>query len=530
MADAEHHVLLWGPPGSGKSAVGPLLASALGRPFIETNAAIEAEAKRSIAELFAADGELAFRRRERALIEALLDSSPPKVIALGGGALVAPDLRDAALSRALVVRLDAPLATLVARLESDRVVRPLLKGDLEESLGRLLIDRATAYQAFHLAVDAAADSAEIAARVAARIASGYATIHTPATSYAAWLAPGQAAKALSFVIAGLRPSSVHVVVDAHVHELFGGELLDAMDTRVSSLHRVGPGESAKGFGELERLLGELLDAGIDRSSVIVAVGGGATSDLAGLAAGLVARGVRWVAAPTTLLGMVDAAIGGKTAVNLGGIKNPVGVFHHPSAVVIDPRLTATEPDRSYRSAISEIIKTAIIGDADLFEALATSPQALVDRDPAAMDDAVLRCMTVKARVVTQDPDEKGVRVLLNLGHTVGHALEAESAGSLLHGEAIAMGLEAALELGVLVGVTPPNLRDRAVAALRNAGLPPLSPLSPRAFERLAFDKKRRGSRVQLVVARAPGCAEVLPIDVEELRAKLRKLGSPTTLP
>src|SRR5262249_6925277 len=160
--------------------------------------------------------------------------------------------------------------------------------------------------------------------------------NTPATSYAAWLAPGQAATALSFVVAGLRPSSVHVVVDAHVHELFGGELLDAMGARVRSLHRVGPGESAKGFGELERLLGELLDAGIDRSSVVVALGGGATSDLAGLAAGLVARGVRWVAAPTTLLGMVDAAIGGKTAVNLGGIKNPVGVFHHPSAVVIDP--------------------------------------------------------------------------------------------------------------------------------------------------------------------------------------------------
>ncbi len=530
MQTDEQHVLLWGPPGSGKSTVGPPLAAALARPFVETDADLSVDAKCSVAELFAREGEAAFRRRERALIEALLDSSPPKVIALGGGALVAPDLREAALSRALVVRLDAPLATLVSRLSNDPVERPLLRDDLERNLTLLLKDRDAAYEACHLAVDASADGTGVAERIAARIAAGYAPIHTPATSYAAWLAPGQAASALAFIIAGLRPSSVHVVVDAHVHELFGSELLDAMDVRVRSLHRVGPGESAKDFGELERLLRELIEAGIDRSSVIVALGGGATSDLAGLAAGLVARGVRWVAAPTSLLGMVDAAIGGKTAVNLGGIKNPVGVFHHPSAVVVDPRLTASEPDRSYRSAVSEIIKTAIIGDAPLFETLSASPKALVERDPAVTDDAVLRCMRVKARVVSRDPDEKGDRVLLNLGHTVGHALEAEAAGALLHGEAVAMGLEAALDLGVLLGATPPDLRDRAVGALRDAGLPALEPLSARAFERLAFDKKRRGSNVQLVVAKAPGCAEVLPIDVEDLRAKLRKLGSPNALP
>jgi shikimate kinase / 3-dehydroquinate synthase len=527
---SREHVLLWGPPGSGKSTVGPPLAAALGRPFVETDAELEAEAKCSAAELFAREGEPAFRRRERSLLEGLLDSTPPKVIALGGGALVSSDLRDAALSRAVVVRLDAPLPTLVARLSSDQVERPLLRGDLQQNLSRLLAARASAYEACHLAVDSSGEAAGVAERIAERVAAGYAPIHTRTNSYAAWLAPGKAASALSFVIAGLRPSSIHVVVDAHVHELFGSDLLEAMAVRVRSLHRVGPGESAKGFGELERLLGELIDAGIDRSSVVVALGGGATSDLAGLAAGLVARGVRWVAAPTTLLGMVDAAIGANTAVNLGGIKNPVGIFHHPSAVIVDPRLTASEPDRSYRSAIAEIVKTAIIGDATLFNALATSPKDLIDRDPAATDDAVLRCMRVKARVVSRDPDEKGDRVLLNLGHTVGHALEAEAAGALLHGEAVAMGLEAALELGVLIGVTSSEMRDRAVGVLRAAGLPNLQPLSARAFERLAFDKKRRGSNVQLVVAKAPGCAEVLPIDVEELRSKLRKLGSPTTLP
>lgn len=530
MAAADRHVLLWGPPGSGKSTVGSVLAELLLRPFVETDASVAASGGASVADIFAREGEPGFRRREREVVEALLDSAPSKVIALGGGTLVPPDLREDALRRALVIRLDAPATTLLERLESDATKRPLLGAEPARSLPKLLAERAEAYRAGHLAVDSDADAPAVAARIADRIRGGYAPIHTPTTTYGAWLAPGQAADCLTTVLTGLRPSSIHAVVDARVHELLGGDLLDRVGVRIRSLHLVGPGEAAKSFSELERVLRELVEAGVDRSSVILALGGGATSDLTGLAAGLLARGVRWVAVPTTLLGMVDAAIGGKTALNLGGIKNPVGLFHHPSGVVVDPRLTQSEPNPTFRSAFSEIVKTALIGDPHLFKSLVDSPSAIAGRNEAAVDDSVLRCMRVKARIVSNDPDERGERVLLNLGHTVGHALEAESAGALPHGEAVAMGLEAALELGVLLGVTPPDLRDEAVSLLRALELPPLKPLSPLAFERLAFDKKRRGSGVQLVVARAPGCAEVVPIDIEELRSNLRKLGTTPPLP
>jgi shikimate kinase/3-dehydroquinate synthase len=492
---------------------------------------VERDAGRSIPEIFSVEGEHAFRARERGALLDVLERSDPAVIAVGGGALVDPVLREEVLARALVVRLQAPLATLAARAGKEAGRRPLVGSDPQADLARLLRDRADAYAAGHLPVDAGGSPEAVTETIVERLTSGFAPLSVGAHAYAAWMAPGSGATCLAALLAGLAPSSVHVVIDARVHEIAADGFLDGLSVRPRSVHVVGPGEAAKGFGELERLLRELIEAGIDRSSVVVAIGGGATSDLAGFAAALCARGVAWIAIPTTLLAMVDAAIGGKTAVNLGGIKNPVGVFHHPAAVVLDPHLSRTEPQRAFVSGLAEVVKTALLGDALLFDDIVADPSAFTRRDGPAVEDAILRCAQVKARIVQADPDERvGQRILLNLGHTAGHALEAEAAGGLLHGEAVAMGLEVALSLGEALGITPPELRGRAVGTLQALGLPPLRGLSSPAIDRVAFDKKRRGSDVQLVIVRAAESAEVLAMPVEELRSRLRKLGEPFALP
>lgn len=523
-------LFLWGPPGVGKSTVGRLVAERLGRPFVDVDERIATEARQSIPEIFASDGEGAFRELERRMVRDTLNS-PASVVALGGGALVDPGLRDEVLGRGLVVRLFAPAAVLGPRLEGSGE-RPLLghASSLVESLDRLLVARATAYRAGHLGVDASGDPGPVADRISARIAASVVPLFVPPHAYGAWLAQDAAAAALGDVLSGCAPSSVHVVADATANELFGASLLEALPIRPRSLHLVGPGEGAKTFAVLERVATELLEAGIDRDSVIVAVGGGATTDLVGLAAALLARGVRWIAVPTTLLAMVDAAVGGKTAINLGSIKNPIGAFHHPAAVVIDPTLSRTEPDRSFRAALAELLKTALIGDATLFEQIEASPRAFLGRDPTTILEAVRRAVRVKARIVVQDPDEQGLRALLNFGHTVGHAIEASSGGAVSHGEAVAMGLEAALAIGAAHGVTPPELRNRVVRMLRALELPALGAVDAEVSRRIQFDKKRRGSTVQMVLLRGAGCAEVIPISLEVLLSNLRKLGPLAGLP
>ncbi len=526
----EPSVVLWGPPGAGKTTVGRLVASTLGRPFFDTDAQVATQAGRSVEEIFRVEGEAAFRSRERDAVRACL-AEPGAVVALGGGTLVDRSLREEVLGRAVVVRLVAPLATLRERTASSRD-RPLLAGPSgpAAALDRLIAERADAYRSGHLAVDASAAPEVIAEVITRRLRAGLVPLFVPPHAYGAFLAEGDAAAALGAVLQAAEASSVHAVVDETVHSLFGSELLEALPVRPRSVHLVGPGERAKSFSVLERVMGELLEAGVDRNSIVIALGGGATTDLAGLAAGLLARGVRWIAVPTTLLSMVDASVGGKTAINLGAIKNPVGLFHHPCAVLVDPTFTASEPERGFRAALAELVKTALIGDAASFEAAEADPQRLLARDPSALRDAVFRALRVKASVVVADPDERGVRAVLNLGHTVGHAIEADSAGNVSHGEAVAMGLEAALELGVERGVTPATVRDRVVSVLRTLGLPALAPLTPGALSRLRFDKKRRGAAVQLVLLREVGAAEIVSVSLDELQASLRKLGHPSGLP
>ena len=275
---------------------------------------------------------------------------------------------------------------------------------------------------------------------------------------------------------------------------------------------VPEGEEAKSLREAERLWDAFLAHGLDRASPVVAVGGGVVGDLAGFAAASFMRGVPVVQVPTTLLAQVDASVGGKVAVNHPRGKNLIGAFHQPRLVLIDPETLRTLPEREYRSGLAEVVKTGAALDADLFASLESGLDALRRRDPNLLEAVVSACCAQKARIVEQDErEETGVRMVLNYGHTVGHALETLSGyRRWLHGEAVAIGMAAAGRLAVRLGWTDIRTADRLEALLQGVGLPVrFTDIDPRQIAAaLRHDKKARDGRVPFVLLRTLGRAEL----------------------
>jgi 3-dehydroquinate synthase len=269
-------------------------------------------------------------------------------------------------------------------------------------------------------------------------------------------------------------------------------------------------ESAKQLGTVEKICRALVRAGADRQSVLVAVGGGVVGDVAGFAAATYLRGVRLVHVPTTLVAQVDSSIGGKTGVDLPEGKNLVGAFYQPNLVVVDPGLLRMLPDRQYRSGIYEVIKYGIIGDPALFEFLERRMERVLNRDPSALEWIVPRCIRAKAEVVRQDERESGLRQVLNVGHTFGHALEAATAyRRFLHGEAVGWGLIFATLLSVATDRLQPSEASRMVGLIGRLG--PLPGLHGIQFVRLdeimRVDKKSRAGRILWVLPRKIGQVE-----------------------
>lgn len=336
--------------------------------------------------------------------------------------------------------------------------------------------------------------------------------------------PG-ALDSLAGALPRIAPGRWYVVTSAPVLALQGARLREAL----AGAPNVDPeplllpdGESAKSWTSLGRLLSDLGRRGLRRDGGIVAFGGGTVGDTAGLAASLALRGVPVVQAPTTLLAACDSALGGKTAVNLPAGKNLAGTFHHPRLVCADTRLLATLSDRDVRSGLAEVVKSALLSK-PFWRRLPALADALARRDDEALGEAVRRSLRVKAEIVAADPDEElGRRHLLNLGHTVAHALEAASAYSLRHGEAVAWGLLAALRLSVARGMLAEEAAGRAEGLCRALLDPP--PLPARVLARwagfLPSDKKRDRSGLRDVLLAGPGRAVLARVEAGELAASL----------
>lgn len=352
-------------------------------------------------------------------------------------------------------------------------------------------------------------------------------VKLPGASYPICLGVGARHRLHRLLTGRDAPSRLHVVTDERVWRRYGrelGKILDSTELPVAT-SVVPAGESSKSPRQITRLWRDILSAGCDRSSCVVAFGGGVIGDLGGFAAASALRGIDFIQIPTTLLAMVDASVGGKTGINLPEGKNLVGSFHQPRAVVMDLDFLDTLPRREFRAGCAEVIKTAAIRDARFFRRLETNCDAIVKRDPTALRQAVEACVRIKADVVAKDEKESRLRMILNFGHTFAHALEAVSRYRVfLHGEAVAIGMVFAARFGEELGYSAAGTSARLTEMIRAYGLPIDSRVGAPAtlMRAMLKDKKRGRSGLRWVFLPKIGECEIFDhVDLAEVEAQVR---------
>ena len=310
----------------------------------------------------------------------------------------------------------------------------------------------------------------------------------------------------------IQSRQVVVVSNETIGPLYLGEVVDALARFEVHTKIIPDGESYKTLQTAEGIVESMLEVPCDRRVTVVALGGGVVGDMAGFVAGCYQRGVPFIQVPTTLLAQVDSSVGGKTAVNSRLGKNMIGLFHQPRCVVADTDTLATLPARELSAGTAEVIKTALIRDAGFFEWLERHVRDLVALDPEAVAFAVERCCRIKADVVAEDETEKGVRALLNLGHTFGHAIETGMGhGTWLHGEAVGAGICMAAAMSVRCGLLDEASRERIERVVESAGLPVRAPAeltTERFIELMNVDKKVMDGSIRLVLLDRPGAARI----------------------
>ncbi|TMD13185.1 MAG: 3-dehydroquinate synthase [Chloroflexi bacterium] len=507
-------VVLTGFMGSGKSTVGPILAARLGRPFVDLDQLVEAEAGMPVSAIFAREGEEGFRRRESACLDRAL-SGEQQVLAVGGGAPMREENWSRLRQGNVVVALLASEQTLAGRMDGAGE-RPLLEAGVGAAIGRLLPARLPRYREADLLVATDARPPEaVAAAVADRLPlDGLSRIPVRVAGHPHEITVGArllhlAAPALER--AGVR-GTVAIASDSRLASTHAPALAEALESGGfrTALHALPAGEAAKTIEALSDFYRFLASVGVDRLGAIVALGGGTVGDAAGFAASTWLRGLPLLQLPTTLLAMVDASIGGKNGINLEAGKNLIGTVHQPCAVLVDVQYLTTVPERDYRASWAEVVKSAIIADTELLADLEAGVEPALARDGAFLRRVIASTCAIKARVVEADPLERGVRAILNYGHTVGHALEAALGyGAVPHGEAVAWGMQAAADLSRRTGRCAPELAARQERLLRAFGLLSDRPACDRArlLEAMRHDKKAQEGEVRWVLLAGPGRAE-----------------------
>ncbi|MCH2107700.1 MAG: 3-dehydroquinate synthase [Polyangiaceae bacterium] len=518
-----HPLLLSGFMATGKSTVGKIVAKKTSRPFFDLDQQIEKGAGCTIAQIFSEKGEAAFREIEQRTLRALLDfDGVAPVISLGGGALIDRPWRVEVLGRTVVVSLEASLPVLIARAKrAASGVRPLLAAhDPEYQITRLLEQRALGYRESHdqICTDELSP-AEVAEKVIATWRRDEIAVAAGFSSYCVSIGHNKIATELERKVGS--PSGLLFVSDENVAPLHGQGVRNIM-AKTSLPHSevlLPPGEPAKNLQIQAKIYQAAFEARLDRQGLMIGLGGGVVTDMTGFAAATWVRGIRWLGLPTTLLSMVDASVGGKTAVDFSTAKNSVGAFWQPSGVICDVSALKTESERAYRGALSEVIKTALIGDATLLDFLEEKSEEILARDFGVMTEVLDRCVRVKARVVSLDEREAGVRASLNLGHTIGHALESSGGyEELTHGEAVSLGLVAALRLGNQLGVTETPLTERVLQLLERLGLPHRLKANrlEEATQLLGLDKKRAGSEIKFIFCKSAGDVMFKMVSLDDL--------------
>ncbi len=503
VAVGERALVFIGFMGAGKTTAARAAAAALGARAVDSDKLLEQRLGARIEDYFASHGEQEFRAAEEELVCELLEQPPAPVISLGGGAVGSARVR-AALARHTVVLLDVDPETAWKRAGGRRpLARDRARFDALHAERRPLYDRI----ADVVLTDSSRNGVRRAVPAIGALPAGTRMLwaHSASGEYPVYV--GHAAVPRP---GGGRP---FVVTDENVGRLYGDAVAGAAATIT-----IPPGEAAKTWEQAGRVLRALAAAGMGHDDHVVALGGGVVGDVAGFCAATYQRGVPVVQVPTTLVAQVDSAYGGKTGVDLPEGKNYAGAYHQPAAVLADPAVLATLPPAELAAGWAEVIKTGLIAGGALWERV---------RDPGTQVDAdlVLACARTKLAVVAEDERDQGRRQVLNLGHTVGHAIEtATGYARYRHGEAVALGLLAALTLS-----GQPLLRAEVEELLAAHGLPVT--LDPAVDQRavlsaLQGDKKRRGGRVGWVLVEAPGDVRTgRAVEPDDVAGALGELGS-----
>jgi 3-dehydroquinate synthetase/shikimate kinase len=519
-------VVLVGLPGSGKSAVGRRLAHRHDATFIDLDDQIERADGRKIPDIFAEDGEATFRRFEREAVAGLgpADTEPRirRVIATGGGAVVDPRNRWALYRGRLPVWLDGRPEVLAQRLRRSPNVRPLIAGRDPIGAIRGLAHERERFYAPGPRLNSASEVNTLVERIdeiaAGRsAAAGTVLLRAETAIGRIVIGEGMAAGELSAALRDAGARRAILVSEPGAWAAAGEAIGAALAAQGWTVERVmlPEGEAAKRLSVVESAARELAELRAERGEPLVAIGGGALGDAAGFLAATWLRGVPVIHVPTTVVAQIDSSIGGKTGVDLPEGKNLVGAFHQPLAVIADVAFLRTLPERQRRAALGEAVKMAALGDERLFALLEADGEAIARGEEAVFEggvvaEAVERAAWAKVEVVTADEKEQGAtsgRIALNLGHSVGHAVEAAGGfGELLHGEAVAVGLRAAARIGVEVGATPPDRAARIEGLLTRLGLATASlpyPLGT-VMTALTTDKKHAAGSLRWVLPTADG--------------------------
>ena len=528
-------IVLIGLPACGKTTVGEALAARLGLGFTDTDILVEQRTGKLIREIFADDGEAHFRQLEQqAAAEAL---SQPGVVSLGGGAVMTPAIQDL-LTGHQVVWLDVSVVTLTRRAGMNQL-RPLLLGDIRAQLTELAAVRLPVYERLATCrvnadqrVDAVVNQICEALRAFLPHTRGTDVRKTAEVisvrgerAYEVVVGPG-VLEEVGSVVGSARVAIIHPPVLGDRAAELAGRLPEAV------LIEVPAGESAKTVAVLEHCWRQLAQVGFTRSDAVIGLGGGTTTDLAGFIAATYLRGVTYFAVPTTVIGMADAAVGGKTGINLPEGKNLVGAFWEPKTVLCDLGLLESLPIEQVRAGLAEIVKCGFIADRQILDVVQSDPAGSCDVGSPSLMDVLTRAIRVKAEVVSEDfreqddPNRVG-RAALNYGHTLGHAIEKHEDFTWSHGNAVAVGMVFAAELACRLGLIGDDEVARHRDLLESLGLP----ISYHGADwddlraTMGLDKKARGSHLRMVLLEGIG-RTVIVSDPDEaaLRQSYQAIG------
>ncbi len=507
------HIFLYGASGSGKSTLGKELAHALNLDFLDLDAQIEIDLNDSITNTIAIKGEKVFRDAETAALKNIVRDKE-NVVALGGGALLREQNRTLAEKDGKIIFLETDAETLAERLSKDKNKRPLLAGELKEKLTALLEKRKEHYDSFPLRVNATREKNQIIWDIQRKLGRFHS--RSMGTGYDIIIQEGGIDNIGEMLKERDLRGPILLVSDSNVAPIYAERVLNALkSTGYSAQQSVIPaGEANKTLETVSQLWRAALNAGLDRKSTIVSLGGGMTSDLAGFAAATFMRGCNWVALPTSLLAMVDASMGGKTGFDLPEGKNLVGAFYPPRLVLADPETLTSLPKRELRSGVAEVLKHGIIAAPKLFN--------LCKNYEGNLPEIVRRGMAVKIKIIEEDPYEQSIRAALNLGHTIGHAVELVSGFELLHGEAVGIGMVAEAKIAEKMGIAEKGLATIIADALVALGLPTEIPQHlplPDILRTMQTDKKKSAGVIKFALPVKVGKVKV-GVEIENLENML----------